>query len=229
MRAFQFQFYGVDANDYTLLNKIENGRKTAKDYELFLAIMVARNYDELSQLKTTIEEAAKDERFASTIFLLFEAPFGDNNYDRFIEYMANAKCAQQHGFADQQKANTDNAEDMIVEWIKEMRRGVVNVYVGEIHAGVAASKLTTTINTVLSPIIFSSGAESLETIRLKSAITYWKKAVVRDTVKTVLSFNTKQDINDHSKGPAMHITYLLQDSVDENLEWKSDIDPAHRK
>lgn len=227
MRAFQFQLYGVDVNDYTLQNKIENGRKAAKDYELFLAILVARNYDELSQLKSMAEEAAKEERFSSTIFLLFEAPLGDNNYDRFIEYMANAKCAQQHGFADQQKANTDNAEDMIVEWVKEMRRGVVNVYVGEIQAGVAASKLTTTINTVLSPIIFSSGAESLETIRLKSAITYWKKAVVRDTVKTILSFNTKQDINEHSKGPAMHITYLLQDSVDENLEWKPDVDPAH--
>ena len=227
MRAFEFQFYGVDANGYTLLNKIENGRKAAKNYELFLAILVARNYEELNQLKSTVEEAAKDERFASTIFLLFEAPFGDNNYDRFIEYMANAKCAQQHGFADQQKANTDNAEDMIAEWIKEMRRAVVNIYVGELHSGVAASKLTTTIKTVLSPIIFSSGAESLEIIRLKSAITYWKKAVVRDTVKTVLSFNTKQDINDHSKGPAMHITYLLQDSVDENLEWKPDVDPLH--
>lgn len=227
MRAFHFQFYGMDANNYTLLNKIENGRKAAKNYELFFALLVARNYEELNQLKTIVEEAAKDERFTNTIFFLFETPFGDNNYDRFIEYMANAKCAQQHGFADQQKANTDNAEGMIVEWIKEMRRGVVNVYIREMQEGVAASKLTATINTILSPIIFPSGAESLEVIRLRSAITYWKKAVVRDTVKTVLIFNTKQDIIDHSKGPAMHITYLLQDSVNENLEWKTDIDPTH--
>ena len=227
MRAFQFQFYGVEANDYLLLNKIENGRKAAKDYELFIAILVARNNDELSHLKTTAEEAKKDERFVNIIFLLFDTTFGDDNYDRFIEYMANAKCAQQHGFADQQKANTDYAQGMIWEWMKDIKRGIATVYLRDMQEGVATSKLTTTINTVLSPIIFSSGAESLDTIRLKSALTYWKKAVVRDTVKTVLMFHTKQDINDHSKGPAMHINYLLQDSVDENLEWKPDVDPKH--
>lgn len=36
-RPCSFQFYSVEYNEPTLLNKIENGRKAAKDYELFFA------------------------------------------------------------------------------------------------------------------------------------------------------------------------------------------------
>ena len=227
MRATQFKFYGVETNEYTLLNKIENGRKAAKDYELFLAILVARSNEELSELKETAEHAAADERFANTVLLVFDAVFGSSNYDRFIEYQANAKCAQKHGFADQQKSHSDNASDMIHQWIKDMRRGVVTVYVREMNEAVSASKLASSINTVIAPYIFSSGPESLELIKLHPSQTYWKKLAARDIVKTILSFNTKDDICDHCKGSYMHINYLLQDSVDDNLEWKPDIDPEH--
>lgn len=227
MRALQFKFYGIESTESTLLNKIENGRKAAKDYELFLAIMVARNKEELGELKETAEKAAKDERFQNIVFLVFDATFGSSNYDRFIEYQANAKCAQKHGFADQQKSHTDNALDMIHQWVKEMRRGVVTVYTREMSEAVSASKLASSINQVIAPYIFSSGAESLDIIKLRSSQTYWKKLSARDIVKTVLTFNTKEDICDRCKGPYMHISYLLQDSVDENLEWKPDIDPEH--
>lgn len=227
MRAIQYKFYGVESNEYTLLNKIENGRKAVKDYELFIAIMVARSNEELNGLKVTAENAVKDDRYKNTVFLVFDAIFGSQDYDRFIEYQANAKCAQKHGFADQQKSHTDNALEMIHQWIKEMRRGVANIYVREMNDAISASKMATTINQVIAPYIFCNGPESLDVIKLRSSQTYWKKLSARDAVKTVLSFNTKDDICNHCKGPMMHISYLLQDSVDDNLEWKPDINPEH--
>ena len=54
-----------------------------------------------------------------------------------------------------------------------------------------------------------------------------KKASVKATVDAVLSFNTKQDIVAACGGPARHVEFLLQDSVDDNLDWKSDVDPNH--
>ena len=43
----------------------------------------------------------------------------------------------------------------------------------------------------------------------------------------MLSYNMKKEITDRSKGPAMHVTFLLQDSVNDDLTWKTDIDPEH--
>lgn len=226
-RPFSFQFYSVEVNEYTLLNKIENGRKAAKNYELFFAMMVARNADELNTLKDIALRNSKDERFQTTTFIVFDTTLNDTNYQRFIEYQANAKCAQQHGFADQQQSHSKCASDMLKEWIKEIRRGVFETYISGHAMTASALKMPTVVNTEIAPAIFSSGPESLDIIKIKFSKTYWKKALVKDTVKNVLSYNTKNEINDRCKGPAMHVPFLLQDSVDDNLNWKTDINPEH--
>ena len=226
-REHCFDFYGVESNDFLLLNKIENGRKKAKDYELYLAILAARNNDELSNLKTIVEKAKSDERFSTTVFLIFDTTFEDNNYDRFIEYQANAKCAQQHGFADQQKTHMDFASEMIKDWCKNMRRGVVTIYVVDKTEAVSANQLPTTLSRVISPIIFSSGPESLEIVRNRAPQTSWKKQMSKDVAKAILTFNTKDDIIAQLKGPQVIMSFLLQDSIDDNLQFKSDCDSNH--
>ena len=226
-RPCSFQFYSVESNEYILLNKVENGRRNAKDYELFFAFMVARNADELNTLKGIAARNCTDERFLTTTFIVFDSVLTDNNYHRFIEYQANAKCAQQHGFADQQQSHTKLASDMLKEWIKDIRRGVFETWINGQVMSYSALKLPTFVNSEIAPAIFTAGPESLEVIKIKFSKTYWKKALVKDTVKNVLSYNTKKDISDRCKGPAMHIPILLQDSVNEDLTWKTDIDPEH--
>lgn len=226
-RPCSFQFYSVEYNEPTLLNKIENGRKAAKDYELFFAFLVARNADELNTLKDIANRNSKEERFQTTTFIVFDSILTDVNYNRFIEYQANSKCAQQHGFADQQQSHSKLASDMLREWIKEIRRGVFETYINGQALNSSALKLPTFVNAEIAPTIFTSGPESLDLIKIKFSKTYWKKALVKETVKNILSYNTKKDISDHCKGPAIHIQYLLQDSVNDDLTWKSDIDPEH--
>ena len=226
-RPFSYQFFSVEANEYTLQNKIENGRKQAKDYELFFALMVARNSEELNAIKEFCSKYCTEEKFSSTTFVVFDTIFTDLNYERFIEYMANAKCAQKHGFADQQQSNTKCASDMIKEWMKDIRRGVFVTYLNGQAITNAVTKITSEVNSIIAPAIFSSGPESLDIIKIKFSKTYWKKALVKDTVKSVLSFNTKTDICEHCKGPAMHMTFLLQNSVNEDLSWKDDVDVNH--
>jgi len=92
---------------------------------------------------------------------------------------------------------------------------------------VAGSRLTSSINQSIAPYIFSSGPESLELIRTKSNITYWKKLSAKATVDAVLSYNTKEEVISKCGGPARHVELLLQDSVDENLDWKDTVDPEH--
>lgn len=58
-RPVAFEFYSEDVNEYTLLNKIENGRKNAPSYVVFIAFMLARSNRELAALKDIAQKASK--------------------------------------------------------------------------------------------------------------------------------------------------------------------------
>lgn len=228
-RPLSYQFFSKQGNEYTLLSKIENTQHEAKGYEIFLAIMVAKTQQEMFDLKDIAERNSKEERFNNTVFVVMEAYMGEKDFERFIEYQANAQCAQRHGLANQQKTYAKNASDMIKEWTGRMRGSNVSFYLRGDTMTISGSKLASTINMTIAPSIFEAGPESLEIVRTKSSTTYWKKASVKATVDAILSFNTKQDIlaSPSCSGQARHVEFLLQDSVDDNLQWKSDVDPNH--
>ena len=228
-RALSYQFFSKQGNEYTLLSRIENTQREAKPYELFLAILVARNQAEMFEMKDIADRNCREERFVNTVFVVMEAFFGDKNYERFIEYQANAQCAQRHGLPNQQKTYSKNASDMITEWTTRMKGSNVTFFLRGDNMTISGSKIASTLNLTIAPVVFSAGPESLELIRAKSSNTYWKRASVKATVDAVLSYHTKQDILASSacSGSGRHVEFLLQDSVDDNLDWKSDVDPNH--
>lgn len=226
-RAFSFEMYSVDTNEYTLLNKIENGFKAARSYATFLALMFAKNSEELSMLKTIATQACTEERFQNVTFIVFETPMGNDEYERFIEYQANASCAQKHNLPDQQKAHTDSAAGMIKEWLKKIRLSNFTYYLNGQQEVCAVHKIVSTINAEIAPKIFNKGAESLELIKTHSSNTYWQKVSAAKVVDNVLSYSNKTEITQNCIGPTAHVTFLLQDSVEENLDWKIDCSAEH--
>lgn len=226
-RPVELQFFSLSSNEYTLLNKIEVFSKKAYSYTVHIAFIVGKTNQELSELKEIIAKNKRDERFNGVCFALMEKPMGEKEYERFIEYQANATCAQKHGLANQQKTYTKNACDMISVWLREIRSGNITFSLCGEDFQISGARLTSTVNTVIAPAFFSLGPESLEIVRTRSSYTCWKKVGVRVAVDTVMLFQTKAEICEKCKGPAKIIDYLLQDSVDENLEWKSDVDQEH--
>lgn len=226
-RAFSFEMYSVDTNEYTLLNKIENGFKAARSYATFLALMFAKNSEELSMLKTIATQAGTEERFQNVTFIVFETPMGNDEYERFIEYQANASCAQKHNLPDQQKVHTDSAAGMIKEWLKKIRLSNFTYYLNGQQEVCAVHKIVSTINAEIAPKIFNKGAESLELIKTHSSNTYWQKVSAAKVVDKVLSYSNKTEITQNCIGPTAHVTFLLQDSVEENLDWKIDCSAEH--
>ncbi|MBR6930698.1 MAG: hypothetical protein IKH61_10820 [Bacteroidales bacterium] len=223
-RAYSFKMYSVDTNDYTLLNKIENGKREARNYETFLALLFAKNADELNSLKTIADHACVEERFKDVTFIVFETVFGNDEYDRFIEYQANATCAQRHNLPDQQKVHTDSSAGMIKEWLKKIRLSNFTYYLNGQQDVCAANKIVSTINNQIAPFIFNKGVESLEIIKTRSSNTYWKKQSAAKVVDNVLSYNAKSDVINacNINNQYSHVQFLLQDSVDESLDWKPD-------
>lgn len=226
-RPLNYQFFGKQGNEYTLLSRIENMKGKARPYELFLAILVAKTQEDVITLKDIAERNSKEERFKDTIFVVMEACMEEKNYERFIEYQANAQCAQRHGLPTQQKTYAKNASEMIGEWIGRMKGNNVTFYLRNESMGIVGSKLSSSLNNSIASIIFNAGPESLEIIRIKNSTTYWKKAIVKATVDAMLSYNTKSEVIKACGGPARHVEFLLQDSVDENLKFKADVDPNH--
>ena len=227
-RPLNFAFFSIQGNEYTLMNRIDTAKREAQPYETFLAILVGRNAQEINLLKEIADRNSKDERYQTIAFVVMEAPFGDKEYERFIEYQANAQCAQSHGLPQQHQTYTEQANEMIKVWVSKMRGANATTYLKSESAPIVGVKLPLIINTAIAPNIFTSGPEALDIIRSKSSVTYWKKASVRSTVDGILSYNTKQDILEHcATGQAKHVDYLLQDSVDDNLNWKEGVDPNH--
>lgn len=227
VRPYQFQFFSLQGNEYTLMNRIEISKKSVQPYETFLAIMVAKTNQELLQLKDIAERNCKDERYSAIVFMVMETVMGEKPYERFIEYQANAQCAQSHGLPQQHQTYAKQASELLQEWLTKMRGSNVTFYLNSDSMTIVGSKMTSTINSTIAPSIFTAGPESLELVRTKSSTTYWKKASVKATVDAILSYDTKQDILEKCGGPARHVEFLLQDSVNDNLEWKDTIDPEH--
>ena len=226
-RPFDFDFYSEDNNESYLLNKIETRLKDAADYQLFFAFMMAKTGAELTVLKEIATRAANDNRFQNVAFIVFDAQLGKQDFDRFIEYQANAQCANQHGFSEQSKSHIDNAKAIIKEWVKNMRSNTCTVYLQSDSNAISARTLPDIINKAIAPKIFNKGPESLELLRLKAPQTCWVKQHSKGTADNVLSFNSKDEIMTRCTGPAKHMSLLLQDSVDDNLQFKTDVDKNH--
>ena len=211
-------------NEAVLLHQIEIALGKAKSYESFMAIMLGRNDEEMHELKMIASHASNDERFTNVVFMVFDATFGDDNYERFIEYMANAQCASRHNLADQRAAHDKNAQAMISDWMKEVRRSNFTVYVKGENDVFSTMKLATAINLSIVPKIFSHGAETLDLLRTRAPKTFWKNQQTKETAKNILMFNTYDEIMSKVTGPALPLRFLFQDAVDDNLHWKADVD-----
>lgn len=226
-RQVSFKFFSLSSNEYVLLNKLENFARTALSYSVVLAIFVGRTKQELLELRAIVEKAVKDERFQKICFFVVETPMDEKKYERFIEYQANATCAQKHGLADQKETYSKNSEEMISNWMSEIRSGSITWYLHSEQGVISGSKIASALNTNIAPKIFTAGLESLMLIQMRNSNTYWKKASVKATVDSVLSYNTKQEVYDKLVPQAKHVEYLFQDSLDDNLEWKQDVGEEH--
>ena len=226
-RPFSMGFYSMLSNESYLANSILNDIKAIHTYEIFLALFFARTPEELAANKSFIEKSTLDERFANVCFIAFDCILGTKNYERFIEYMAIASVAQQRGMAEQYSAHSKDAYDLVADWMGRIRRDAMTGYLRGVKHSNDSTRITKYINEQVGPTIFSSGPESLPIIAERYSKSYWEKASVKKTVETVMLFNTKEEILNNCQTQANHIKFLLQDSVDDNLEFKSDVSPEH--
>lgn len=226
-RPMNCDFFSLSTNEYTLLNKVENLRRHTPGHQLCVAYFVGKTDQELAELKAIASKSTTDERFQTVCFVVLDTTLGDKNYERFIEYQANATCAQRHSLVNQTQTYTKNSGEIIAEWFARIRSGNVTFYINGKQIPANGNRLTSTFNMEVSPSIFTSGPESLDSILEKKSTTYWKEQSAKLAVQAILNFNSKSEVLSKLNAQYKHVELLLQDSVDENLNWKSDCDEKH--
>ena len=197
---------------------------------MFFALLLARNNNELATLRTFAEKCSidKDDKdLKNIVFIVFDEVMTDIKYEQFIEFQANYACASSHGFLDQQKVHKDHAMAMVKEWMESVQRNNAIVYInGEDKQPISVKHLSYAINSSIAPIIFPYGPDAHEILRQKAPSTFWKQQNSKEMVRTFLFATTKSEffsINQQMRP----IQYLIQDCLDENLNWVSGISDEH--
>lgn len=232
IRPYVFEFFSNDTNDSILKNKIKTAKKNARPSDLFLALLYSRDSAEFAHLRQFAEDCAnaamnEDKELKDIIFLVVDSTFGEKAYDRFIEYMASYKSAGNHGFNDQADVHRDHAIDMIKEWMQTALRGNTTIFVNGKTIPFSIKHLSSALNSTVAPIIFPKGPDALEVLRTKAASTFWKPQVSKEIIRTFLFGTSKTDLLDVN-GVMKPVQHFIQDALDDNLQWKSDVPANHQ-
>ena len=230
IRPYGFKFFSDHLNEAVLRSQIKNARKNTKTSAMFFALLMARNNTELGVLRNFAEKCAEDENdkdLKNIVYLVFDEVLTDAKYEQFIEYQANYACASSHGFLDQQKVHRDHAVSMVKEWMDSVQRGNAVVYInGEEKQPISVKHLSSIVNSVISPTLFPYGPDACELLRQKSPSTFWRQQNSKEIVRTFL-FATSKDELANISAQMRPIQYLVQECLDDNMEWKSDVPEDH--
>lgn len=225
IRPCVFDFYSECVNDSVLKNNIKSAKKKARTSDLYLCLLYSKNNTELAHLRQFAEicsESSQKEEFElkDIIFIVIDTPLGDKNYKRFIEYMAHSTSALNHGLSDQAEVHRNHAMEMIKEWMQNAQRGNATIYVNGKTEPIPISRLSSTLNRTVSPSIFPKGPDAIEIEKFYTTSTFWKPQVSKSIISTFILAKSKTELTNVT-GSMQPIQWLIQDVIDEKLEWKS--------
>lgn len=231
IRPITFDFFSEATNDSLLRDSIKRSKKDSRSSEVYVAMLFGKTLSEVAHLRQFAKECSEmakegDKDLRDITFIVFDAPFGEKEYARFIEYMANYTVSQQHGLIEQVNVHRDHAVEMVKEWLQTATRQNATIYVnGEEHP-ISAKNLTTTINHFVAPFIFPAGPDAVEALRTKAPNPFWNPQVSKDIITRIMSATTKGDISSLAN-PRNYLQYLIQECLDDNLQWKHDAPEKH--
>lgn len=230
IRPYAYKFYSDVQNDSSLRSQIKNGRRDVDSCTMFFALLMARNNQELAKLRSFAETCANDEEDAglkNIAFVVFDEVMTDGRYEQFIEYQANYACANSHGFADQQKVHRDHAEGMVKDWMEAILRNNAIIYInGKEKMSIAVRHLSSEVNVNVAPMIYPYGPDACEMLRQKAPSTFWKRQNSKEIVRIFLHATSKQELQNIT-AQMRPVQYLIQDCLDDNMQWKDDVPEGH--
>ncbi len=232
-RPYQYGCFSRLQNRTLLKNEIKKARKAAKSYELFFAFLFSKDDEEREELKAFAAECMQDEfdkELEQIVFIVFDRTFSVKEYERFIEYQANYKCASNHGLAGQAQTHMENASGMVRKWIADLLRGTASVYIKGIKEfSCTFSGWPQKVNSEITPALYPYAPDAhLAFAGSKKYGTFWKKQNSKDIVRRMLDAPSPDDFINNLNAPMSPIKFLIQDALDDkDWKWKTNVAPDH--
>lgn len=230
IRPYKYRFYSDEGNDSSVVARIKNIKREAKPSEIFMALLMPRNNEELAKLKIFAESKSAnssiDKDLANIFFVVFDEQLTDKDYARFIEYQANFACASAHGFSDQMVAHRKHASELVGDYMARLQRGNATVYVNGESFPISVKKFSSSFNDDISLRVFGSSPESVDILRDKAPQTFWKVQISKEIVRRMLFSDKKEQIWE-GMAQIAPMRYFLQDALDDQLQWLPEVSTAH--
>ncbi len=229
IRCGELCFMACSADEYLIRSRLNKEFK--EPYSLHIALFFAMNEAERQSVLGTVKKLAIDE-FPNTLFVVFAESLNEDSlqYQRFIDYVVTQTVAKRHNSNEQAQTNQKNANQIIHNWLNRLRQGNCTLFFNINEVTLTSSNLSRYINQNVIHKIFSSGFETLQSMRNRP-LSFYKQQNSKKLAEVMLCAINRDDAEKKLTGPYTHAKFLFKDDDDnyivgENFELKRDA-PSH--
>ncbi|WP_456372584.1 DUF6079 family protein [Methanocaldococcus sp.] len=208
LRAVEIEIFGADISKQALLHKLRRGFK--KDYSIHIAFFVAKNENEIKNIKKLIKVIWKEEEFRNIIFVVSDVELSEKEFNRWIEYKARAEVAKNHSFKEEEIRSESYAKKIINNWISKIKNGYVHWFLNPLEGIEEASQIHNQVNKLSKEKIFWASLENIDEITKNENL--WKKSSNK-VIEHVLFADNRDDFEERISSNSLFksIKYILKD------------------
>jgi len=210
-----------------ILSKFQN------PYVIKLVIFLAKNYEELFNLKNKIKRFINNNELEKfVIFCISEEVFGEENCNKLYEYIARRNIAKNHDYREESKRYEDYIVKLLDQWFEKIERNYLEIIFGEKIEKLPFLEIRDKINKIYSKEIFKYGLENLEKLTENKNI--WTLKNAKKIAEIFLYPENREDLESAlgRKYPEKLLLEMLKTNtgeyiLDKNLKFYEKIDLDH--
>ena len=204
-----------------------------KPYVIKLVLFLAKNNEELFNLKSNIKRIINNDELAKfVIFCISEEVFGEENCNKLYEYIARRNIAEKHAYREESKRYEDYIVKLLDQWFEKIDRNYLEIIFGEKIEKLPFIEIRDKIDKIYSKEIFNYGLENIEKLTENKNI--WTLKNAEKIAEIFLYAENREDleITLGRKYPEKLLLEMLKTNtgeyiLDKNLKFYEKIDLDH--
>jgi hypothetical protein len=202
-------------------------------YVIKLVIFLAKNYEELFNLKNKIKRFMNNNELAKyVIFCISEEVFGEENCNKLYEYIARRNIAEKHAYREESKRYEDYIVKLLDQWFEKIDKNYLEIIFGEKIEKLPFLEIRDKIDKIYSKEIFNYGLENIEKLTENKNIWTNKHA---EKIAEIFLYSENRDELERTLGrkyPEKLLLEMLKTNtgeyiLDKNLKFYEKIDLDH--
>ncbi len=209
IRETEINVRDSDVSENRLIMDIEKGMFKNSGY-LHMILFLCKTEEEYIKINKVIKSVSDKGFFKDILVVVSEAIFGEDNYDKYLEFEARAIVAKAHRYNEDVELNNKHAKKYIDDWAKDIKRKVVSWYLNNRDGKLPLSNLLNAINMDLSKSIFYYGFENISETQENGNV--WNKVLSKNQAEKFMTANSLEELQDILKGVDKYSLSILKDN-----------------